>query len=303
VNALTLAAVLIALGLSGTTVPGLSLYGQMIAGVVLLVLLFAYDREGYRSMWQCFAFAGVAGACVATIASGILDLAGIPVERGVSFALSTTPPARLPAAPFPWTPVIWIGVTLIFWAVDMSRMQKRFAMQYAGVPQPAPVVMPPPVREEPVRPQPVVAPPPPPPPAPPPAAPSLHRATNVTSLFSQPSIERQPEPVVRSEPAPAPAQPGLAPPTVPVPAPAQAVPVPRGSGKPVTIYLNLVGEGLAVMRSVQAEHIGKDYYLIVEPMPPGETWEFTTGQVVRCQKRNLSSGKGLVAVEEAPRAS
>jgi hypothetical protein len=57
------------------------------------------------------------------------------------------------------------------------------------------------------------------------------------------------------------------------------------------------------MRSVQAEHIGKDYYLIVEPRPAGEAWEFTTGQVVRCQKRNLSSGKGLVAVEEAPRAS
>lgn len=87
------------------------------------------------------------------------------------------------------------------------------------------------------------------------------------------------------------------------PPPPQAVPIPQGSGKPATIYLNLVGEGLAVLRSVQAEHLRKDYYLIVEPMPPGENWEFQPGQVVRCQKRNLSSGKALVAVEEAPRAS
>jgi hypothetical protein len=57
-----------------------------------------------------------------------------------------------------------------------------------------------------------------------------------------------------------------------------------------------------VMRPVQAHDLGRNYYLIVETMPEGETWEYTTGQVVRCQKKNLSTGKGLVAVEEAPRA-
>ncbi len=74
-------------------------------------------------------------------------------------------------------------------------------------------------------------------------------------------------------------------------------------GKPAVIYLNLVGEGLPVLRSVQAEHVGKDYYLIVEPVPPGERWQFQPGQIVRCQKKNLSNGKAMVAVEEAPRAS
>jgi hypothetical protein len=64
----------------------------------------------------------------------------------------------------------------------------------------------------------------------------------------------------------------------------------------------LLGEGLNVLRSVQAEHLGRDFYRIVDTMPENERWEYQPGQVVRCKKKNLSSGKGLVAVEEAPRA-
>ncbi len=77
--------------------------------------------------------------------------------------------------------------------------------------------------------------------------------------------------------------------------------IPR-TGKETMIYVMLMGEGLNVLRSVQAEHLGRDFYRIIEPMPEGETWQFQPGQVVRCKKKNLSSGKGLVAVEEAPRA-
>lgn len=68
------------------------------------------------------------------------------------------------------------------------------------------------------------------------------------------------------------------------------------------IYVTLVGEGLNVLRAVRAEHLGRDYYKIVEPMPDGETWQFGPGQVVRAKKKNLSSGKAMVATEEAPRA-
>ena len=81
------------------------------------------------------------------------------------------------------------------------------------------------------------------------------------------------------------------------------MPLPLPPGKETDIYVALVGEGLNLMRTVRAEHLGRDFYKIIEPMPEGETWEFATGQVVRCKKRNLSTGKGLVAVEEAPRAS
>jgi hypothetical protein len=89
--------------------------------------------------------------------------------------------------------------------------------------------------------------------------------------------------------------------TTPAPPP-NAIALPVGAGKPATIYLNLMGEGLACLRPVQAEHMGKDYYRIVETVPEGEAWEFQPGQIVRCQKKNLSSGKALVAIEEAPRA-
>jgi hypothetical protein len=69
------------------------------------------------------------------------------------------------------------------------------------------------------------------------------------------------------------------------------------------IYVNLIGEGLNVLRAVQAENLGRDYYRIVEEMPEGETWQYGPGQVVKCKKRNLSSGKAMVAYEEAQRSS
>jgi hypothetical protein len=85
-------------------------------------------------------------------------------------------------------------------------------------------------------------------------------------------------------------------------APPPKAPIPTGQGKEVSIYINLLGEGMNVLRAVRAEHLGRDFYIIVEEMPTGETWEYGPGQVVRCKKKNLSSGKGLVAFEEAPRA-
>jgi amino acid transporter len=97
--------------------------------------------------------------------------------------------------------------------------------------------------------------------------------------------------IVRAAPAAIPVVAAPAPPPPPPPAPQ------------TDIYVTLVGEGLNLMRTVKAEHVGRDFYKIVEPMPEGETWEFTPGQVVRVKKRNLSTGKALVAVEEAPRAS
>ena len=83
--------------------------------------------------------------------------------------------------------------------------------------------------------------------------------------------------------------------------PPAAIPIP--AGKETLIYLNLVGEGLNVLRTVRSEHLGRDFYRILDDMPEGETWEFLPGQVVRCKKQKLSNGKGLVAFEEAPRAN
>lgn len=120
---------------------------------------------------------------------------------------------------------------------------------------------------------------------------------------TQPPVPTKPPSVVTREPL---VQPPVVSTPAPAPAPAPALvraPVPPPPAKEIDIYVALVGEGLNLMRTVKAEHVGRDFYKIVEAMPEGETWEFRPGQVVRCKKRNLSTGKGLVAVEEAPRAS
>ena len=86
------------------------------------------------------------------------------------------------------------------------------------------------------------------------------------------------------------------------PAPKMARPAPAPAVKETTIYVGLLGDSRGALRPVRAADLGHNFYQILEEVPPGDEWQFTTGQVVRCQKKNLSTGKGLVAVEEAPRA-
>ena len=166
-----------------------------------------------------------------------------------------------------WLPLIWVCATAILWGIDRVRMSGRFPSSSQRV------------------------------------LPGLSSARRFTPDFAPPSPTpdiSKPQPF---SPQPAPAEPLRGTATAP---PAQTGPVrvaiPVKPGKETTIFVNLVGEGLNVLRSVQAEHLGKDFYKILGSMPEGESWEYQPGQVVRCQKRNLSSGKGLVAVEEAPRA-
>jgi len=225
-NALTLVAVLIAAALAGRISPG-GPWTEAVAGVVLLLVLFAYDRGGYRDTWQSLAFGAVAGYCVVPIGGAAL----------------TIPALRSPA-PETWLPLIWGGATIVLCAMDRVRMNTR-AMTIRPVEmEPGPVAQ-----------------------APTPTPTLVRRA---------------------AEPEPQPEQP--------------AMKIPAGAGKPATIYLNLVGEGMAVLRTVQAEHMGKDFYRIVDQVPEGEKWEFQPGEIVRCRKQRLSTGKGLVAFEEAPRA-
>lgn len=68
-----------------------------------------------------------------------------------------------------------------------------------------------------------------------------------------------------------------------------------------TIYVYLLNEGTDVWRPVDAVHIAGDSYRIVgnNPNPDDEQWEFTTGQVVSCEVRELSGGPCLVAVTSA----
>jgi hypothetical protein len=269
-----------------------------IAGLTLLFVLLSFDREGYRSAFQSLAFAAVFGICLALAAYEPLQV----------LASSGQPHAAAdPRVTGEWLPVIWLCVTVIFWGIDRGRMSGR---EGVGAESTRPAVVghrtfipeptAPPARE--VHPEPAPVPPPttvaPPPPTFAPAAASSTATMWGLSSSASPSpqlVRRQSEPPPAPTPAPAETASVAAP-------PAEAIPLPR-SGKETMIYVTLLGEGLNVLRSVRAEHLGRDFYQIVDVMPEGETWEYRPGQIVRCKKKNLSSGKAWVAVEEAPRAS
>ena len=66
-----------------------------------------------------------------------------------------------------------------------------------------------------------------------------------------------------------------------------------------TIYVALIDEGTDAWRPVQALRRGEDAFLIVSMNddPETESWEFSSGSLVRCEMRQLSVGECLVAVE------
>jgi hypothetical protein len=230
-------------------------YLTTLIGGALLLVLFTYDRGGYRSFGQSLAFAAVAGFC--------FMLAG---RLGLQWLLSQSQPTS-PSNFELWLSLTWIVASLIFVIIDRVRMSSRETLSLRSAPS-MPVSIPPFPVPQPTAARPVV--------------------TDPLEKPAEKPLEQvpvAPETSSNFEPA--------------TPPPA-AIPVP--SGKQVSIYLNLIGEGLNVLRTVNAEHLGRDFYRILDEVPPGETWEFLPGQIVRCKKKNLSNGKGLVAFEEAPRA-
>jgi hypothetical protein len=67
------------------------------------------------------------------------------------------------------------------------------------------------------------------------------------------------------------------------------------------IYVALLNEGTTCWRPVQARPLGDDLYEILseKPDPELEEWEFSTGDIVRCERKVFSGGEvGLVAVEK-----
>lgn len=293
IDATALAAVVIASALA--LVPASFAWLSSIAGLTLLFVLLSFDREGYRSVFQSLAFAAVFGICLAVAARAPLQV----LASGNQLHSTTDP--RVDGE---WLPLLWLCGTVIFWGIDRGRMSGR---EGAGAESARPhaaghrtvitePTAPPPAREAHSEPAPVA----PPAAAPPPPAFTAAAASSTATMWglssgssASPQLVRRPEPA--SAPVPAETPPASAP-------PAEAIPLPR-LGKETMIYVTLLGEGLNVLRSVRAEHLGRDFYQIVDVMPEGETWEYRPGQIVRCKKKNLSSGKAWVAVEEAPRAS
>ncbi len=293
-----------------------------ICGLALLLIVLGYDREGYRSVFESMGFAATVGLCL-TIASTI-------ILRVLAGTLAQPAPiaGRIGSE---WMPAIWLFVTVVFCLIDRARMGARLPqVAIPSTPFAPRVIAPAPAPPAPSPAPPVSAPAPPAPelprplareapPAPPPPA------VGPRPAFTQPTFSQSaPEPVATPAPSPVPQAPPMAAPQpayAPPPQPAYAAPPPQpvyapppptpppppqvapaAPGKEAMIYVTLVGEGLNVLRAVRAENLGRDYYRIVEEMPEGETWQYGPGQVVRCKKRNLSSGKAMVAFEEAQRA-
>jgi len=310
IDASSLLISLLAAAFGFSLLPGPFAWMASIGGLILAIVLLAYDREDYRSVAESLAYGAVVALCL-TLASGVLmKIISSNQGQGTSFE------GRLGGE---WMPFLWLGTTILLWVIDRSRMSGR--VQY-GTALPAGGT-----------PFSFAAPPPAPAPAAPVQAPAaasiattlpIHeqpRATFTRPSFGGPAAETptrveapapapvfdtstpsglEPAAVVPAFSQPQPPAPAALPATPPPPAPTLA-PVPHG--KEAMIYVTLVGEGMNVLRAVRAEALGRDYYRIVDEMPEGEVWQFGPGQVVRCKKKNLSSGKAMVAMEEAQRAS
>lgn len=274
------------------------------AGLTLLFVLFAYDQEGRRSLFQSLAFSAVCAFCLMLVSGAIFQFSLTESNADLNAAARESYfQLRLSA--------VWVFATILLLFIDRSRMSGRTAYEMPTVesgPKKRQLV-PEFTGSFPAAEKPQPAPPPPARPAQPvPAARTVPQAPEyrepvvfpiTATTFSVPREPVRAAPV--APPPPPPPQPVAPPATLPPPAPAPA-PIHIPAGKETMIYVNLVGEGLNVLRSVRAEHLGRDFYKIVEETPEGETWQYSQGQVVRCKKQKLSSGKALVAFEEAPRS-
>lgn len=277
-ESLTLVAAIIGAAVLSSQSLGIGFGAAAVGDVAILLALFAFDNAATRSGPQSIAFAAVSAYCLLTP----LIFMAVTI-LGVSMP---APPTNVYAKDGTWTILImWLVATLILFAVDRFRMSSRDNVSLAGsglsgtgpiqpikASSPASTYRPAPIRVEPPLPPPPVYTPPPP------------------SAVPEPTLAT---PAAIAAPAPV-----FAAATSTTTPDVMAIP----PGREALIYLNLVGEGLNVLRTVRAENLGRDYYRIADVMPEGEQWEFAPGMVVRCRKKNLSNGKHMVAYEEAPRA-
>jgi len=295
-------------------------WGSTIAGVTILLVLLAH--VSLRSTFQSLAYSAVCGLALMLALRPILANVATASELQIWFAavwilgtvlFSFIDHSRVAAA--------WATAGVVLPAVSTAPLEHGLgllattepAWQAAARSAPPPAVS---IALEPVAPPPppppapvVMAPPPPPPP--PPVAPSRKPLwASGPANPAPPNVQAAPSPVYASAP---PTWQAAPPPVAPPPAPAPTPPPPAAYAAPAapqplaplqpgaevtTIYVDMTSGGYSCLRGVQAEHLTRDIYRILEPMPQGEEWRFMPGQVVRCKKEKLSTGKAMVAVEE-----
>jgi hypothetical protein len=276
-------------------------------GITLLLILLSYDQGTRRSPFQSFSFSAVC-------ALSLTFAAGVVVQR---FAAGRELPI--------WLVVVWAAVTILGTAIDRSRMAQRPVLQQGVEVAISPVQQAAPAQAAPAQPAPIQpAPARTAQPAPartartsgiglglsdPPAW--AQHAREQTPLFETSAFAAQPvapEPLEDTLERPAiaysqPTVPAAESPRAPTPGPSPAPPVappppPPSQGPTTDIYVHLMNQGITMLRSVKAEHLGRDIYRIVDSMPADEEWKYQPGQIVRCRKQKLSGGKAMVAYEE-----
>ncbi len=68
----------------------------------------------------------------------------------------------------------------------------------------------------------------------------------------------------------------------------------------VEIFVQLLNEGTEVWRPVKAESLDNGLYKIISANKSDETWEFNSGETVKCSTKAFAEGNsGLVASEKA----
>ncbi len=112
IDAPALAAAVLAGALALLTLPGpFGLLGS-IGGLTLLLILFSFDQEGYRSVFQSIAYGSVCGFCLALASAAVFRFFAAP--SGVNERLSRE-----------WLPFTWLVTTIIVSIIDRARMSAR----------------------------------------------------------------------------------------------------------------------------------------------------------------------------------
>jgi hypothetical protein len=65
------------------------------------------------------------------------------------------------------------------------------------------------------------------------------------------------------------------------------------------IHVELLNEGTACWRPVDARDLGRGRFQIVEAAPEGEEWAFLSGEIVECRQQEFQNGAGLVAYKKS----
>src|SRR5437763_14198633 len=113
IGSLALIAATITGGVSLLLIPSGLLWMTSLIGLILLLVLLAYDGDERRSVFQTVAFSAVCGFCI--------TLASIAVYQ---FLLKSIAP-EFPQLARTWLPVTYLCATVLILLVDLARMSAR----------------------------------------------------------------------------------------------------------------------------------------------------------------------------------